>query len=184
MTTLDVSLVGGKLNMDAASLAIDSASAQSNGHFGRFTYLLNRQQQMGDSDSLVLALSGQQSSKNLGSSEKFSLGGASGVRAYPQGEGSGDEGWMANLEWRHSWLQNLQSVVFYDLGSVTVNHAPFAATPNTRSIAGAGLGVNAQYGAMQFKASAAWPTSGGAAQSEPATVKRSPRLWVNATGQF
>ncbi len=44
----------------------------------------------------------QLASKNLDSSESFILGGANGVRAYPLGEGSGDEGWLAQIETRYS----------------------------------------------------------------------------------
>ena len=184
VTALDFSLVAGKLTMDAQSLATDTASAQSNGHFTRLTYTLSRQQSVTEQDTLALVLSGQLANKNLGSSEKFSLGGASGVRAYPQGEGSGDEGWLANLELRHSWTGQLQSLVFYDLGSVSVNHRPFAATPNLRDIAGAGLGLNAQFAQVQLKAAVAWRTQGGPAQSQPATISGNPRFWVQANGQF
>ncbi len=184
VTAWNASLVSGKLSLDAATLAIDSASAQSSGHFTRATYSLSRLQRLGQSDSVSLAVSGQLANKNLGSSEKFALGGASGVRAYPQGEGSGDEGWMVNLELRHEAMQGLQGVAFYDLGSVTVNHHPFVPTPNLRNIAGAGLGLNAQYADVQLKAAVAWRTEGGAAKSEPATMNRNPRLWIQASAQF
>ena len=39
----------------------------------------------------------QLSSKNLDSSEKFTLGGIGGVEAYPSGEASGDEGRKISL---------------------------------------------------------------------------------------
>jgi len=180
LTAFDVSLTSGNLSMDAASLALDAAtnSANSNGTFSKLAYSLNRQQRVSDKYSLQLALSGQQASKNLNSSEKFSLGGASGVRAYPQGEGSGDQGMLANLEVHRSLNEQLQALVFYDAGSVDINRNPYGATAaaNTRFISGAGLGLNGQVGQLQFKTSLAWSTSGGDPVSDTST--RSPRWWL------
>lgn len=184
VTAFDVSWVTGKLSMDSVSLAADAASARSNGSFTRLTYSLSRLQLLSDSDLLSLVFSGQQASKNLSSSEKFILGGATGVRAYPQGEGSSDEGWMANLELRHNFTKELQGVAFYDAGSVTISRNSFAAGENTRTLAGAGVGVAMQFGMLQFKTSVAWRTKGGQAQSEPADANRDPRLWVQLSGQF
>lgn len=184
ITSFEVSLMTGKLNLDAVSLAADVASAKSNGTFTRLAYNLNRLQRLSDKDTLSLAFAGQQASKNLNSSEKFSLGGANGVRAYPQGEGSGDQGWMANLEVRHSLMEQLQGVVFYDAGSVETNRNPFAAGANTRNIAGAGLGANANLAGMSLRAYVAWCTSGGQPTAEPATLNRNPRLWLQVSKQF
>jgi len=183
-TSFDAALIAGRLNMDTASLALDATTARSDGDFARLTYSLNRLQRITDADSLSLVVSGQQASKNLNSSEKFCLGGASGVRAYPQGEGNGDEGWLANLELRHSFMGNLQAVAFYDAGAVNINHTAYSAAANTRNIAGAGVGLNAQYKALQFKTALAWSTHGGQAQAEPATMGGNPRLWVQVGGTF
>ena len=184
ITVVDGALIVGKLSMDAALLATDALSARSNGAFTRLTYNLNRLQRLTDKDSLSFVLSGQQAGKNLNSSEKFSLGGANGVRAYPQGEGVGDQGWMANMEVRHALLEQLQGVAFYDAGAVTINHTPFAATANTRNLAGAGVGLNAQYGWAQLKTTVAWRTSGGIPLAEPASLNRNPRIWMQLSGQF
>ncbi len=184
LNSMDLSLVSGKLDMDAASLATDATSAKSNGTFTRVTYRASRLQRVTDANTLSVALSGQQADKNLNSSEKFSLGGAYGVRAYPQGEASGDEGWLANLELRHSYRDNLQGVAFYDAGSVRINRNPFATGANNRFISGVGFGANATLSGVQFKACVAWRGAGGVPQSEPATVNRSPRLWVQADKQF
>lgn len=184
LNSFELSLASGRLSMDAISLAADIATAQSNGAFARLAYNLSRLQRLTDSNMFFIAFSGQQASKNLNSSEKFSLGGANGVRAYPQGEGSGDKGWMANLELRHSFKDNLQGIVFYDAGSVAVNCKPFAASENKRAISGAGFGANANFAGMQIKAHMAWRTSGGQPTSEPAAPSRNPRLWVQASKQF
>ena len=81
---------------------------------------------------------GQRASKNLDSSEKFSLGGAQGVRAYPVGEAAGDEGALATLELRYALPQWLgatpQLVLFADSGRVRINKNPFAAGNNVRGL--------------------------------------------------
>ncbi len=184
VSSFDLSLVSGRLSMDAISLAADSASAKSNGAFTRLAYNLSRLQRLTDSNMLSLALSGQQANKNLNSSEQFSLGGANGVRAYPQGEGVGDQGWLANVELRHQFAQSVQGVLFYDAGAVDINRNPFAAGENTRKLSGAGVGANAMLAGVQIKAYLAWRTSGGQPTAEPATVKRNPRLWLQLSKQF
>ncbi|MHB1015336.1 MAG: ShlB/FhaC/HecB family hemolysin secretion/activation protein [Desulfurivibrionaceae bacterium] len=181
ITSFDLSLVAGRLGMDADSLAADELTARSNGGFTRLAYNLTRLQRLTDLDTLSVSLSGQQAGKNLNSSEKFFLGGAYGVRAYPQGEGLGDQGWLTNLELRHRFLPDLQGVVFYDAGSVRINHNPFVTGENTRNISGAGVGANANFFALQINAYVAWRLNGGQPTSEPASLDRNPRLWVQAS---
>jgi hemolysin activation/secretion protein len=50
--------------------------------------------------------SGQAGLTNLDSSEKFSLGGANGVRGWPAGEASGDSGILLSAEWRYQIVGN------------------------------------------------------------------------------
>jgi hemolysin activation/secretion protein len=184
ITVLDASLVSGKLTMDAALLSTDALSAHSNGGFVRLSYTLSRLQQLSEQNSLSLVISGQQSNTNLNSSEKFSLGGANGVRAYPQGEGVGDQGWMANLDMRRALMETVQGVAFYDMGAVQINRNPFNAAANSRTLAGIGLGLNAQSGTLQFKASVAWRTQGGQPLTDPAFASRNQRIWLQVSGQF
>jgi hemolysin activation/secretion protein len=184
MTSLDASFVSGRLDMDAVSLQTDIATAKTNGSYSKALYNLNRLQRLTSQDVLSFNLSGQQASKNLDSSEQFSLGGANGVRAYPQGEGNGDQGWLTNFEVRHTLFNQFQGLAFYDAGTVTINRNPFATGVNTRHIAGVGFGLNAQYGWMQLKTSVAWRTSGGQPQSLPASVNNNPRLWAQLSGVF
>ena len=69
---------------------------------------------------ILLKASSQISSRNLDSSERFYLGGARGVRAYPQGEASGDEGILGSLELRyHTSVPGLTVSTYYDAGHVT-----------------------------------------------------------------
>lgn len=176
----------GKLNIETPSaLLIDNGTAQTNGSYSRLTFTAGRLQRITDSDQFAMSLSGQRSSKNLDSSEKFSLGGSAGVRAYPQGEGIGDQGYLATLELRHSLFESMQGTMFYDIGTVTINHTPYGApVSNTQSLSGAGFGVNTDLAGTQFRASVAWRTSGGKPTSIPASTVSTPTFWLQATEQF
>jgi hemolysin activation/secretion protein len=160
---IDLSMIHGDLDIRSAGmLALDDVSAHTNGNYTRWIYRLNRLQRLTEANTLSLTVSGQESSKNLDSSEKFLLGGSNGVRAYPQGEGVGDEGWLASIELRHRFTPNLQASMFYDAGGVTFNRNRFdTSNDNHRHLAGAGVGVDAMVSGFLLKASAAWRTSGG-----------------------
>jgi hemolysin activation/secretion protein len=182
---LELTLVSGQLDIQSpAALAIDAASARSNGSYGKFSWSLSRLQRISDQAQVWFILTGQQANKNLDSSEKFSLGGPTSIRAYPTGEASGDEGYRGTVEVRHSLAQSVQGSVFYDFGSVKINKTPFAATANTRRLAGAGFGATAVWDKVQVKASLAWRTSGGAPVSIPASAVKSPTLWLQAGVEF
>ncbi len=186
ITGMDLSVILGNLSINSpTALAIDAASAQSNGSYTRMTYGINRLQRFTDSTFLSVSLSGQTASKNLDSSEKFSLGGISGVRAYPQGEASGDEGLRGTVELRHNLMANVQATLFYDWGSVTINRKPFGpAASNSRNLAGVGVGVNASLGPVQLRSSLAWRTDGGLPTSIPASSAKRPTLWLQAAVAF
>ncbi|MFT5721490.1 MAG: hemolysin activation/secretion protein [Motiliproteus sp.] len=186
ITSFEGALVTGTLSMDDASLAQDrgAGSANSNGSFSKLNFNLSRLQRLTAKNSILIALSGQYASKNLNSSEKLYLGGANGVRAYPQGEAGGDQGWIVNLEARHQLTEQLQGIAFYDEGLVRINRNVFAAGDNTRHLAGAGIGLNAQYDRMLIKTSVAWRTTGGQPQSEPATHSNDPQLRAQLSTQF
>lgn len=186
ITGLDLSIAFGSLSINSpTALAIDAASAQSNGSYTRFSYGANRLQRFTDSTFLALSVTGQTASKNLDSSEKFSLGGINGVRAYPQGEASGDEGYRATVELRHNVMPNVQATVFYDVGKVTINRNPFGApASNSRNLAGVGVGLNAGLGPVQLRSSLAWRTDGGLPTSIPASAAKRPTLWMQASVAF
>ena len=109
---------------------------------------------MTDNVSVLLALIGQQASKNLASAEKMSLGGPNGVRAYPVGEATGDSGLL--ITGRGALHRAGRQVVrgrchgdraFYDWGQVDVNEKPLPTdAQNKRSISGYGFGAVARQG--------------------------------------
>lgn len=112
-----------------------------------------RLQRLTDSTSLWASFSGQWASQNLDSSQKFSLGGPQGVRAYPVYEATGDQGWLGTVEARWDFYQGAQASVFYDMGWIQQNkstgHFQDIATqlrgPNTYYLKGVGAGVSYNY---------------------------------------
>lgn len=188
ITSIDLSVATGRLGMDAASRAIDDTTAHADGNFTRMNYGINRLQYLAPSNNLYVSFSGQRANKNLNSSEKMSLGGAGGVRAYPQGESDGDEGWVSSIEVRHSFpdvqfIKGLQGSVFYDIGSVKINHTDYNADKNSRTISGAGFGLNASLpGEVRLGATIAWRTSGGDPKSD--SDDRVPRVWFQLNKSF
>jgi len=183
----EITVAMGKLAINSpTALAIDAASARTQGSYTRTSWSLNRLQRITNESLVYLSIAGQQASKNLDSSEKFSLGGPAGVRAWPVAEAGGDEGYKGTLELRHSFTPALQGTLFYDWGEVTINKRPFGVltNPNQRSISGAGFGVNTRMAAVQLKASLAWRTSGGQPTSVPASAVKSPTLWIQAAVAF
>ena len=137
----------------AAEAATDSVTARAEGDFYKFAGSLSRLQRLTQDFSLFAAFSGQLANQNLDSSEKFILGGPAGVRAYPVGEASGDEGHSLTAEIRYSpsWeiLSNtLQCVAFFDTGRIKMHDSPWtnsitnATGKNSYDLSGAGFGVN------------------------------------------
>ncbi|MCY1165783.1 Heme/hemopexin transporter protein HuxB [compost metagenome] len=186
INSFDLSLVLGNLNIQSpTALAIDAASAQTNGSYSRVAYTLGRLQRISNETFLSVSLSGQQAGKNLDSSEKFVLGGLNGVRAYPQGEASGDEGYKGTVELRQALMPNLQGTLFYDFGSIKINKNPFGApASNSRNLSGVGLGLNASFDKVQLRAAVAWRTHGGGPTSLPASAVKTPTLLLQAILAF
>ena len=80
----------------------------------------------------------QLASKDLDGSEQFVLGGANGVRAYPQGEASGDSGYQATAELRYATpVPDLTLAAYVDWGEVELSKS----YGQHRGLAGWGLGL-------------------------------------------
>lgn len=198
LSSAALSLTLGRLNLDGSPhQANDAQTLRTEGSFTKWRYRLSRQQALTEGLSLQGTLSGQRASKNLDSSEKFSLGGPDGVRAYPISEGSGAAGDLFNAELRWLWpaSSGCGSCVlsaFYDWGRVTVNrHNDWAgaATLNRYSLRGYGLAMSWQ-GPGGLSLSATWarrhgvnpnPTTTGADQDGSAPGNR---FWLSASLSF
>lgn len=79
----------------------------------------------------------------------------------------------------------MQATLFYDWGRVTFNKHPFGpAGANQRSLAGTGVGLNANVSSVQIRASLAWRTQGGSPVSIPVSAAKQPTAWVQASVAF
>ena len=128
--------------------AADAASARSQGGFGKLQYAVSRLQTVSGPLSVYGALRGQVATANLDSSEKMELGGAYAVRAYPEGDAYGDEGYVATIEarlaldqWTASLPGRFQLIGFVDAGEIDFAHDPWFAGANRARRSGAGVGL-------------------------------------------
>jgi hemolysin activation/secretion protein len=172
--------------------AADGLTTRTAGSFQKLRISAARQQVLTGYLSLYASLAGQAASKNLDSSEKFYLGGADGVRAYPVNEGGGAEGLLLNVEARVRLPLNFNATGFYDWGSERVNKnndIAGAAKPNTDRLKGAGVSIGwmANFG-LAVKATLAHrigsnpaPTSTGSDQDGSHIENR---LWLQASMPF
>lgn len=145
-----LSWTSGELDIESpAERAADAISARSQGGFNKLQYALSRLQTVSGPLSVYGSLRGQLATDNLDSSEKMVLGGAYAVRAYPEGEAYGDEGYVATLEARlmlDQWTQPLpgqfQFIAFVDAGEVDLAHDAWFPGPNQARRSGGGIGLN------------------------------------------
>jgi hemolysin activation/secretion protein len=176
-----LALTFGRLRLDTALAAADAATAQTAGSFHKFNLEAARLQSLAPGWTLYGRLSGQWAGQNLDSSEKMVLGGPTGVRAWPSGEATGDEGLLAQLELR--WRGGaFEPYAFIDGGRVRLNRDPWAAGDNRRSIAGAGLGVRWGQGPWLLDATVAWRSGDRAPATEPNAGE--PQAWLSLAYRF
>ena len=172
-----------------AVLAVDALTARSDGSYYKLAFNLARLQNVVGPLSLYASVRGQISSKNLDSSEKMELGGAYAVRAYPEGEGYGDDGYVASLEARvllpKFWPDmpgQVQLAAFVDTGKVTLNHTPWFPGDNHRNLSAAGVGFSwADDNNFLVKASYAHRIGHEAATSAP---DHASRFWIQLAKLF
>lgn len=147
--------------------------------------------------SWYVSLSGQHANRNLDSIEKFQLGGPTGVRAYPTGEGLGDNGLLGTLELRrhivHTPYGQLGAFGFYDAGRITqftklqAGDALFG--PNSYTLKGWGLGLSLTHSnnnqiRVVFARKSGQNPNPTATGTDNDGSKRSGRIWIFANIHF
>ena len=189
ISTFSLGLSAGTLDIQTpAALAADAVSARTQGTYNKLAFTASRLQQVTNSLSFYAGISGQVASKNLDPAEKMSLGGMDGVRAYPQGEGFGDQGYLVNLEARlllpkaERLPGSVNLIGFVDGGSVTINKNPWAPGPNSTNLAAYGVGVTwNEPGNFMVRTYYARKLGNVPAISAP---DRSGRFWIQAVKYF
>lgn len=187
-TTFSLEMSAGDLRIETpAAVATDSVTAHTNGRFSKLGYGFAHHQPLLGKTVLFVSLSGQQAAKNLDSSEKFSLGGPAGVRAYPVGEAAGDDGYVVNAEIRYPTAQpvidaKLTLIGFIDAGASKANQNPFAVGANERHLSGSGIGASlAAPRRIDVRFSYAWKLSSAPALND---TNRSGRAWLQIVKTF
>ncbi|WP_061289352.1 ShlB/FhaC/HecB family hemolysin secretion/activation protein [Azotobacter vinelandii] len=172
----------GDLNIDSGDVErLDAATARTQGSFNKWNPAILRLQRLTERLSLYIHLQAQLSDGNLDSAEKFWLGGPYGVRAYPQGEATGDQGWLANIELRYALTPAWQFSTFIDHGEVHLNEDTWDAGDNHRRLSGAGVGISWNDHGWRISVVSAWKLGSERTESD---VNRTPRLWAQLVRYF
>ena len=137
----------GRVNLDGSlSQITDETGPKTEGTFGKLRLTASIQQAINEATSFLGSLTFQRANRNLDSSEKMQLGGATGIRAYPTGEGSGSEGEVLSLELRQTLGESFNVSAFYDWGQIHQQHNPnFPGGPVNNSYILKGVGLSATY---------------------------------------
>jgi hemolysin activation/secretion protein len=129
--------------------ATDSSTARTDGAYAKAAFSISRLQVLADPFTLYGSIRGQVASNNLDISEKMELGGAYGVRAYPEGESYGDDGYIATLElrmllprWSPGLPGEMHLIGFVDTGYVQYDVSPWAGGSNDATRTGVGVGLD------------------------------------------
>lgn len=194
--------VGGGLNFFSLSLEESEVAYPAGVPFGldddikatRVNYSLGRLQSVMPGKLMLWGFArGQYALGNLDSSEQCSLGGATAVRAFAQGETSGDSCDLLTLEMRYlptaSWLgssaRELSVNFFYDQGRVSFRKDPSARAvsfDNHAELAGYGIALAwDRQNAFTFNLSLAWELA-GTRRSDP--KPQSPRIFASYVRYF
>ena len=188
-----LTLSAGGINLSRSpNQATDASTTKTAGQYTKSRYFISREQELPVGFSIYSSLNGQWTNRNLDSSEKFFLGGVSGVRAYPTSEAGGSLGQLGTIEIRNHFWGGLTLTGFYDYGRVLINpdnNFSGASALNQYALKGAGLAVSYQANSgASIKATVAKrmgdnpnPTSTGLDQ-DGSLVKS--RLWLNANLPF
>lgn len=178
-----LSWTSGQLYLDSGLRANDTTTARREGRFDKINLDASRIQKLPDAFTLYGRYSGQWTDRNLDSSERLSLGGLYGVRAYPMGEGLGDRGWLAQVELRYT-MGDWVPYAFFDAGQTDLNARPWdTSSAATRFLSGGGAGVRwmHQHG-WNLEGILAWRGNGGEPTSDVSSHQ--PRVWLMASYRF
>ena len=174
---------------DPLARAQDAATARTNGSFGKLTLGAERVQSISPDLSLYGSVRGQLAFGNLDISEKMELGGAYAVRAYPEGEAYGDQGYVATIETRllldrllPAAPGHIQLFAFIDVGAVDFVRDPWVAGVNHANRSAYGAGVSwVTPGNLLLKATYARKLGTAAATSAP---DQAGRFWFQLAKTF
>lgn len=184
VSTWSLAHASGRLQLDPTTSVLDALGHRTAGGYGKWLATGARQQTVDlpvRGWSVMAQASAQFADKNLDSSEKMSLGGIQGVRAYPQGEAACDDALLVNLDLRYALADGWLLSGFYDAAAGRLNHSPIEADAGNRQrLRGAGLGLGYSRSGLAVSTALAW-------RNGPVPLSdhdRNPRLWLNVQTYF
>ena len=172
--TYDLTAYHGTIASDSAMAERQMRRAGTEGSFTKGVLNLGVRQELGGRFHLNLKTQFQAAGDNLDSSEEIYLGGANGVRAYPQGEGSGDSGYLASAELVYrTGIPHLDLSTYYDTGHVVYAHD---GADGGTTLSGWGIGVSYSRPGDYFLR-LDWARRIGLARNASEEAKAKNRLW-------
>lgn len=193
MLNSSVTLTLGDTNeKNDAARAADETFRNTAGSFGHLLLSTSHLRPIAENWTLISSVRGQLADSNLDSSARMSLGGPSGVRAFPVSEATGDEAVLTNLQLSRTLDERSTLGFFVDWGRVRINQSgAFAGdiTPNMYNLSGGGISYSYQFGTnISFNLIGATPfTNNPAANLEGENADgrdNGPRLWLNFGASF
>jgi hemolysin activation/secretion protein len=195
----NASLGLGHLNIkDALGKGADATGPNAQGNFTKLNFQLSRTQRLSSLFSVFAGMNAQYAWDNLDSAEKFSLGGAQGVRGYAPGEATGDQGYVSQFELRADLpiegATQWQAFLFYDHGAMRSDTKRYAGSPVgatfSYALDSAGLGLHITRAGM-FQIRTIWAKAVGSNNGATAPnfnnvdgTKKRERFWFQAVTQF
>lgn len=193
LTNLFAGVVAGDHKIESpVDLALDQSVVGygTDGRFDKYNIEGQRLQTLSSQFSLLAGFTAQFAGKNLATTEQLYLGGPRGVRAFPVGEASADEGFTASLELRYLipglsiFGAAVQVSPFYDIGHVRLRKNPLPTdTDNERTLSAYGIGIGiGKLDLFSLRVDVAFPGAGGDPVSD--TRERDPRVWAQLVTFF
>jgi len=152
------------------ALSVDQAGAKTDGDYTKVSGVIEKSIQFNPQYALATSLRFQKAlgNKNLDGSEDFSLGGAYGVRAFPDGEHSAENGYLLGAELFYT-LPSYEGIshkvsLFGDTGYATMENK--ISSNDGRQLSDMGLGYQASYKEFFGKAQIARVVGGEKVESE------------------
>jgi hemolysin activation/secretion protein len=185
ITAFQALATGGRLSLRTAALAqTDAATARTQGDFYKILLGAQRLQRITESLRLVLSYTAQLAADNLDSSEKFSVGGPTGVRAYPTGEAAGDDVHFLQAELRYSggsWLGGqLAPLAFVEYARSRINHRTWEGFTGNNIRTLSGFGVGAEWSLLGRFFARGWYAHKLGEEAATADTDKSSRVWLQA----
>jgi len=174
----------------------EATGAHTDGVYDKYSLQVLRLQRGSERLTFQFLLNAQAARKNLDGGEKIMLGGPTGVRGYPAGEGSGDNGFRFAGDAKYviataTKIGDIAGSIFYDFGRVSQYEDPSRinmTTPNTFNLESWGVALD-MYATGKYSAKLGWAHAIGSNPLEnngknSDGLSKMSRFWLMGTVNF